>query len=755
MALEAESFRPLSEFFVHYVNDFRYRKEFFIQHVHVLVEVNYENLGRTADESFYTEKLENLARYPPKSGSVMSYKEVVQEPVRNAVSSYPSHHVMCSSFYQLRRGEPVGVFTRSIGSRTGFDLLRCFFSLLVGQSLIRFRKILLGRSPVDLRLGLQLQFYDLQSSERVKRRTDRKWMIAWTLARDAVASRQEEEPKKYIGVRYRPKRSHRKPWIAEVKTKGEKVWIHAYSTPKAAALASDVGAICSGSRHRREALNFEQIPRLLPEIPRNLCEVKEQIQRLRRNPLFCLIYEVPEEFFLMDIDENFQIQGKKELTELKLEIIKLIRSVRKKSAAPPLIETGEPPQDIPRLLESTNGMIKRNAKTPICIGDESWFHGIFFHQFLEDLPRIVKAKDPRKHCCSLVLQFIRWVETKLIAPQVSGSNLSQMEAEHPAADIAPRCSANIPRPDEQSQDTAQHDFQDLGSCSSLMNEPVTFQAATPDEGGMSMAIRPPTSNCLDQATTTTLSSPIPNIVETTILPSPISNVEIANEGCQIGALELLEDLQDDCVLGENSIDPLQVRVENEQWTLGSEGLGLDCQMTPSQSQSFPFTCFSPLSIPINYAPPQDNNNTSMVHFPYLHEQTQDEEFEVGVINFLDTLQDDYILGEVSANHVEMSIEKVQPTSISKGLDTQPISEGLDCETTPMLLASISQSQPFPFDCFSPLSIPIDDASPQDQVATSSSSIPTMLLVSSIQSFTSGEVANENIMNGALELAKDL
>ncbi len=47
----------------------------------------------------------------------------------------------------------------------------------------------------------------------------------------------------------------------------------------------------------------------------------------------------------------------------------------------------------------------------------------------------------------------------------------------------------------------------------------------------------------DQATTTTLSSPIPNIVETTIFPSPISNVEIANEGCQIGALELLENVQ--------------------------------------------------------------------------------------------------------------------------------------------------------------------------------------------------------------------
>jgi phenylpropionate dioxygenase-like ring-hydroxylating dioxygenase large terminal subunit len=32
--------------------------------------------------------------------------------------------------------------------------------------------------------------------------------------------------------------------------------------------------------------------------------------------------------------------------------------------------------------------------------------------------------------------------------------------------------------------------------------------------------------------------------------------------------------------------------------------------------------FSPLSIPINYVPPQDNDNISMVHFPYLHEQAQ-------------------------------------------------------------------------------------------------------------------------------------
>ncbi|CAM6026391.1 unnamed protein product [Sphagnum balticum] len=496
MALEAESFRPLSEFIVHYVNDFRYRKEFCIQHMHVLVEVNYENLGRTADESFYSEKLDYLARYPPKSGSVMSYEEVVQDPVCNAVSSYPSHHVICSSFYQVRRGETVGVFTRSIGSRIGFDLLRCCFSLLVGQSLIRFRKILLGRSPVDLQLGLQLHFYDLQSSERVKRGTPREWMIPWTLARDAVASRQEEEPKKYKGVRRYTKRSKTKHWIAEVKTKGKDVWIRDYNTPKAAALASDVGAIWYGSRQRREALNFEQIPRLLPEIPQNVREVREQVQRLRRNPLFCLIYEVPEEIFLMDIDVHFQIQGKKELTELQLEIIKLIRSVRKKNAAPPLIETGDPPQDIPQLLESTNRMIKRNAKTPICV-DDSWFHGIFFHQFLEDLPPIVKAKDPRKHCCSLVLQFVRWVETKLIAPQVSRSNLSQMEAEDPAADIAPRCSANIPHPHEQAEDTAQHDSQDLGSCSSLMNEPVIFQAATPDKGSMSMAIRPPTSNCCE------------------------------------------------------------------------------------------------------------------------------------------------------------------------------------------------------------------------------------------------------------------
>jgi hypothetical protein len=43
----------------------------------------------------------------------------------------------------------------------------------------------------------------------------------------------------------------------------------------------------------------------------------------------------------------------------------------------------------------------------------------------------------------------------------------------------------------------------------------------------------------------------------------------------------------------------------------------------------------------------------------------------------------------------------------------------------------------------------------DQVATSSSSIPIMLLASSIQSSTIEEVANESIKNGAFQLDKDL
>jgi hypothetical protein len=80
--------------------------------------------------------------------------------------------------------------------------------------------------------------------------------------------------------------------------------------------------------------------------------------------------------------------------------------------------------------------------------------------------------------------------------------------------------------------------------------------------------------------------------------------------------------------------------------------------------------FSPLSIPINNVPPQDDNNASMVHFPYLHEQAQvdqpptrvlsspaptiveatllpsqvtnieipNEEFEIRAIDFLNVLQ---------------------------------------------------------------------------------------------------------------------
>jgi hypothetical protein len=41
---------------------------------------------------------------------------------------------------------------------------------------------------------------------------------------------------------------------------------------------------------------------------------------------------------------------------------------------------------------------------------------------------------------------------------------------------------------------------------------------------------------VEQATTIVLSTPIPTIVETSLIPSPPFDVEIANEGFQIGDL---------------------------------------------------------------------------------------------------------------------------------------------------------------------------------------------------------------------------
>jgi hypothetical protein len=49
----------------------------------------------------------------------------------------------------------------------------------------------------------------------------------------------------------------------------------------------------------------------------------------------------------------------------------------------------------------------------------------------------------------------------------------------------------------------------------------------------------------------------------------------------------------------NSIMPL-MHLMTKQWTPGSEGLCLDCQMTPSQSQSCAFTCKYELPKP-NYS----------------------------------------------------------------------------------------------------------------------------------------------------------
>ncbi|KAH9544606.1 hypothetical protein CY35_12G002700 [Sphagnum magellanicum] len=418
----------------------------------------------------------------------------------------------------------------------------------------------------------------------------RAFSIGWTLAQDA-ASRQLQLSK-FKGVRFRRKHNHSKPWIARSKITTGKIrdWINC-STEVVAALASDVGTIYFGKG--KEALNFEETPRLLEKVSEDLKEedqkvqeVRDQVRLLTKNPLVCLIYDLSEELFDLDISLNFKTQG----DELYFLLIKLIRLVRRENEA---AVSASQPADIPQLLESINQILKRNVAPTGVSGH--WYHRLI-SRFLSRLPPM---KAFAKHC-SLVPHFIRWVETEVvISRQLSRSSLSPTETEDPPVDISSGCNTPIghfPHLHEQTQDTLEH-----GSRDSLSREHGTFQAATPNNQGAIMGIRPSKNNCVDQATTT-LSSLAPTDGEIMLFPSHHSDVEVANHISQIGTPEHLEILQNDCIWVEDSRDSMLVSSEKMQWTIGREGLdtqqrieGSNFQMTPMlvtsiQSQhDFPFT----------------------------------------------------------------------------------------------------------------------------------------------------------------------
>jgi len=276
---------------------------------------------------------------------------------------------------------------------------------------------------------MQVEIYDLTSSERVKRGVKRAWLIGETLALEAGSGQKQPNihRSKYKGVRFRPSRSRTKPWTAEVKPPKEKnkVWIDDCNTPEAAAQAYDVAAFYYGKGNK--ALNFERTPRFLPKTLEYSCEeqkihaIQEQARHLRRNPLFYLIHHLPYELlFFFVVGELYPFQDTE--SELPCLVVELIRLIRKDSviAIPARAELyGEIlylPTNIPQLLESIDCLIKEIPQ------QKQGYDNIMNvdREFIFRLSKFIlppwEAQYPTKDI-PLTLQFIDWVRINLVTPR--------------------------------------------------------------------------------------------------------------------------------------------------------------------------------------------------------------------------------------------------------------------------------------------------------------------------------------------------
>jgi hypothetical protein len=508
MGLNAERLQTLLEFCVRWFNNFCFEKEFFIKNVSILLQVHRDNVGSLEDPSFYDERSldvpKEITRASRQFSSIMSFEEPVRLPGSESATLFPLNRVTFNSFNQWRGGRLAGWFVRPFVHLPHFvrdvSVVVDLFALIDFSFSVAFSDCDEDKKTADLQLGVQIDFFDLTSNERITRGMKRAFSIGWTLARDA-ASRQSQlrkfkgvqsqsrkfkgvqsQSRRFKGVRFRPDNDS-KPWIARSKTAGKiRDWISC-STEVVAALASDVATLYFGKG--KEALNFEETPRLLGKVSEDLKdkdqkEVGDQIQLLTKNPLVCLIYCLSEELFDLDISLNFKTQG----DELYFLLIKLIRLVRKEKVA---AVSASQPADIPQLLVSINQILKRNVAPTGVSGH--WYHRLIC-RFLSRLPPM---KAFAKHC-SLVPHFIRLVETEVVkSRQLSRSSLSPTEIEDPAVDMSSGCNTLIghfPHLHEQTQDTLEH-----GSRDSLSLEHGTFQAATPNNQGAIMGIRPSTNNC--------------------------------------------------------------------------------------------------------------------------------------------------------------------------------------------------------------------------------------------------------------------
>jgi hypothetical protein len=480
-------------------------------------------------------------------------EELVHFRGRDPVSAYPLIRLTRDFNFEL------GIYSPEVIRRTPAEVpepltfLARFLEALVGLLIvIKFfdHSLVSLRHVPRFQIVVQVEFYDLTSSERVKRGVKRAWLIGETLALETGSGQKKPNihRTKYKGVRYRPYRSRTKPWTAEVKPPMEKnkVWIDDCNTPEAAAHAHDVAAFYYGKGNK--ALNFEHTPRFLPKTLEYSCEkgkkhaIQERARHLSRKPLFYLIHHLPYDLlFCFVIWELYPFQGKPQI-RLALLVVQLMRLMRKDSsviAFPQWLSFNEEiaylhaPTNIPQLLESIDCLIKQIPQQKQ--GYDYRLHPPFFSRFM--LSSLFRRRlrfllssffgppsEPqyRTRDIPLIFQFIKWVRINLVTPQTTSMEAKHlpasppqcivrsimsvevdqrapqtssmaMEAEDPLVNIPPQCNTLCMHyPYEQIQDTLEQDLI-ISHKFSLESQDSTYQDATPEE----QVVQSPIGNCVE------------------------------------------------------------------------------------------------------------------------------------------------------------------------------------------------------------------------------------------------------------------
>jgi hypothetical protein len=451
MVFDAERVRFAVEYVTRVANDFSSTNMFFVKNFSLLLRDIPQSSGDGFNHSLFAwQRMASLHSY-----SAMSFEteELVHFRGGDPVSAYPLIRLTrdfvrhCSS-----RLETIRCITRSGGIFPKFlDFLLDSLESLVTLIRVLDHSLFSIQDWPLFQVVMQVEIYDLTSSERVKRGVKRAWLIAETLALETGSGhkRPNIHRTKYNGVRYRRPRSRTKPWTAEVKPPMEKnkVWIDDCTTPEAAALAHDVAAFYYGKGNK--ALNFEHTPRFLPKTLEYSCAkekkhaIQEQARHLRRNPLFYLIHHLPYDvLFCFVMWELFTFHGSPQTT-LALLIVKLMRLVRKDNSVISFrkwVSLNEEiahlhvHTNIPQLLESIDYLIKKNLRRQEF--DRDIFEMAFHSVFLKSRLWTFRFKDPEQPKVNpLTLQFIEWVRINLVTPQTTSMEAKHLPASPPQCNV--------------------------------------------------------------------------------------------------------------------------------------------------------------------------------------------------------------------------------------------------------------------------------------------------------------------------------